>query len=62
MSKHEILSHLNFLSNSRKKIKEMSLAIEKWNEDILFVSKLKINSPRQVKIGAFRKYIKNNNL
>lgn len=60
MNKHEILSHLSFLANSRKKIEGMSFAVDKWNEDISFVSKLNVNNPRKVKIGAFKKYIKKN--
>lgn len=57
MSKTEILSHLNFLVNSRSGQSKMKNAITKWNEDINYVTTLHVNKKRTVRIRAFRKYI-----
>lgn len=58
MSKNEIISHLNFLTNSRKNQANMFNAISKWNDDIKFVHTIKTENRRVVKIGAIRKFKK----
>lgn len=57
MTKNEILSHLSFLSNSRKNLPSMLNAVSKWNDDINYVNTLKGPDKRIVIIGAFRKFI-----
>lgn len=58
MTKNEILSHLTFLSNSRKNQPNMLVAVSKWNDDIAFVNTFKNANNRVIKVGAFRKYIR----
>lgn len=62
MSKNEIISHLNFLINSRKNQINMFNAISKWNDDIKFVHTFKIENRRVVKIGAIKKFKRNRNI
>ena len=63
MTKSAVLSHLNYLVNSRKNIANMNNAIKKWNEDIEYTRNLPISNIPKVNIGAFRKikYEKNIN-